>query len=333
MELVDILSEIRRVNPPHRLDVGEPDVKPPPQVFEYLKGLEYAPYGPSEGEPELRERVAELFKVDKNEVVVVSGGRHGLAALMWIFRKRGLITPKPYYSGYIEIASNFEIPLSFIETSRETGWIPSFSERGVYLVNYPNNPTGAVLPRHKVRELVDVAEFIISDEVYRDIVFEPFTSPLEFTSNVAVVYSFSKIFSVPGFRVGVVIAPRDIARAVVKFNRATINSAPPILQKAVAQLVPQIPKLGSLLSEIYRRRAELAERVLKLDFARPRGAFYLFPRVKCGSIEFFRGALKVGVSVLPGESFGDQGHVRIALVEPEDRLADAFDKLNGVCPT
>ncbi|HII46969.1 pyridoxal phosphate-dependent aminotransferase [Pyrobaculum aerophilum] len=326
MDFATVIRRIEAAGPRHRLDIGDPDLPPPPELLEALGRVGDMRYGPPEGLQAFREAVASIFGVDPGEVVAVAGGRHGLAALMWIFRKRRLLTTRPYYPGYFEIANVFDIPLGFVETG--DGWVPQFAERGVYVVNYPNNPTGAVLPRHKVKELVDVAEFIISDEIYRDISFVEFTSPLELSPNVAVVYSFSKVFSVPGLRLGVVIAPRDVAREVARFNKATINVPPTHAQRAIASVIDILPKRREEVSAAYRRRAELAERLLRLPFVKPGGAFYLFPRVSEGC---FDKALAAGVSVLPGELYGRGGHVRIALVEPEEQLAEAFSVLNEVC--
>ncbi|MEM0483226.1 MAG: pyridoxal phosphate-dependent aminotransferase [Pyrobaculum sp.] len=326
MDFASVIRRVEEAKPRHRLDIGDPDVPPPPELLKALGRVGDMRYGPPEGLWDFREAVASVFGVDPGEVVAVAGGRHGLAALMWIFRKRRLLTTRPYYPGYFEIAGVFDLRLEVVETG--DGWVPQFTEGGVYVVNYPNNPTGAVLPRHKVRELVDAAEFVISDEIYRDIIFVEFTSPLELSSNVAVVYSFSKVFSVPGLRLGVVIAPRDVAREVARFNKATINVPPTHAQRAVASVIDILPKRRAEVSEEYRRRAELAERLLKLPFTRPGGAFYLFPQA---SEACFDKALAAGVSVLPGELYGKGGHVRIALVEPEGRLAEAFSILNEVC--
>jgi len=328
MDFGSVLAEISRASPRHRLDIGDPDLPPPPEFFEALRRAGDFRYGPAEGLPEFREAVASLFGVEPGEVVAVAGGRHGLAALMWVFRKRRLLTPAPYYPGYFDIANVFEVGLALVETDQR--WLPVFRERGVYVVNYPNNPTGVVLPREKVRELVDVAEFVISDEIYRDIVFDGFTSPMELSPSVAVVYSFSKVFSVPGLRIGAVVAPRDVAREVAKFNKATINVPPTPAQRAVASVVDILPRRRAELSEAYRRRAELAAEALKLKFVRPGGAFYLFPHVGDG-VGCFKKALAAGVSILPGALYGRSDHVRLALVEDEERLAEAFALLNAAC--
>ena len=326
---MDFASAIRRIEearPRHRLDIGDPDVPPPPELVEALRNVGDLRYGPPEGLPEFREAVAGVFGVEPSEVVAVAGGRHGLAALMWHFRKRRLITPSPYYPGYFEIAGVFGIGLELVESGE--GWLPSFAERGVYVVNYPNNPTGVVLPRYKVKELVDVAEFVISDEIYRDIVFGEFASPLELSPNVAVVYSFSKVFSAPGLRIGAVVAPREIAREVARFNKATINVPPTHVQRAVASVIDILPRRSREVSEIYRRRAELAAEALRLPFVKPSGAFYIFPKAGGGC---FEKALGEGVSVLPGELYGRPGHVRIAMVEAESGLAEAFKILSLAC--
>lgn len=313
------LSRVESARPLHRLDVGDPDVPPPPELLQALARPGRLGYGPPEGLPEFREAVAEVFGVEPSEVVAVAGARHGLAALMWHFRKARLMTPRPYYPGYLEIAEVFDIGLQVVD---------GLTDRGVYVVNYPNNPTGAVLPRDRVKELVDVAEFVISDEIYRDIVFTEFTSPLQLGGNVAVVYSFSKVFSVPGLRIGAVVAPRDLARAVARFNRATVNTPPVASQRAVLAALGGLRRRSAEVSGIYRRRAEAALAALRLPAARPGGAFYLFPRAAPDCAER---ALERGVSVMPGALYGAPRHVRIALVEPEERLVEAIQAVNEAC--
>lgn len=313
------LSRVEHAKPLHRLDIGDPDVPPPLELLEALARPGRLGYGPPEGLPEFREAVAAVFGVEPSEVVAVAGARHGLAALLWHFRRARLLTTRPYYPGYLEIAEVFGLRLDLVD---------GFVNRGVYVVNYPNNPTGAVLAREGVRELVEVAEFVISDEIYRDIVFTEFTSPLELSGNVAVVYSFSKVFSVPGLRIGAVVAPRDVARAVAKFNRATVNTPPVASQRAVLAAIGNLRRRSAEVSEIYRRRAEAALRSLKLPAARPGGTFYLFPRAMPNCAE---AALGRGVAVMPGAIYGAEDHVRIALVEPEERLVEAMEALNEAC--
>ncbi len=326
MDFASAMRLIEEARPRHRLDIGDPDVPPPPELVEALKNIGDLHYGPPEGLPEFREAVAGIFGVEPDEVVAVAGGRHGLAALMWHFRKKRLLTPSPFYPGYFEIAGVFGIGLELVKTN--DNWLPSFSERGVYIVNYPNNPTGIALPKEKVKELVDVAEFVISDEIYRDIVFGEFVSPLELSSEIAVVYSFSKVFSAPGLRIGAVIAPRDVVKEVARFNKATINVPPIHVQRAVASAIGALPRRRREISEIYGRRAELAAKTLRFPLVKPSGAFYVFPRAGPGC---FEKALAAGVSVLPGDLYGGPGHIRIALVEPEDALAEAFALLNNAC--
>jgi len=328
MDFASVLARIKEASPRHRLDIGDPDLPPPPELLEALRKAGDFRYGPVEGLPEFREAVASVFGVEPGEVVAVAGGRHGLAALMWVFRKRRLLTPTPYYPGYFDIAETFGLRLELVETDER--WIPSFSGRGVYVVNYPNNPTGVVLPRERVRELVDAAEFVISDEIYRDIVFEDFASPMELSSSAAVVYSFSKVFSVPGLRIGAVIAPREVAREVARFIRATVNVPPTPAQKAVASVLDMLPRRRAQVSGVYRSRAELAVKMLRFKLVKPGGAFYVFPHVgddwRC-----FEKALAAGVSTLPGSLYGRPGYVRLALVEDEGRLWEAFSLLNTAC--
>ncbi|MEZ0319288.1 MAG: pyridoxal phosphate-dependent aminotransferase [Pyrobaculum sp.] len=328
MDFAAAMAQIKEASPRHRLDIGDPDVPPPQELLNALAKARDLHYGPPEGLPEFREAVADVFGVDPGEVVATAGGRHGLAALMWHFRKKKLLTPRPFYPGYFEIAEVFGLRLELVPTDHV--WTPHFTERGVYVVNYPNNPTGVVPPRDKLRELVDVAEFVISDEIYRDIVFGEFTSPMELSASVAVVYSFSKVFSAPGLRVGAVIGPREVVREVAKFNKATVNVPPTTAQRAVAEAVHALPKMRAEISQIYSERVRLAERVLRLKFVKPQGAFYIFPHVEDGDMCFEK-ALSKGVALLPGSLYGSRGNVRMALVEDSDRLVEAFQLVNQAC--
>lgn len=330
VELGAVLAEIASKNPKCRLDIGDPDLPPPEELLETLRKVENYKYGPPEGLPEFREAVASIFGVEPSEVVATAGGRHGLAALMWTFRKKKLYTPTPYYPGYFEIASTFGLEIELVKTKEEEKWAPQFEKKGVYIVNYPNNPTGAVLSRQKVRELIDVAEFIISDEIYRDIIFGEFTSPYELAaSTTAVVYSFSKIFSIPGIRLGAVIATRDVIKEVVKFNKATINVPPTPAQKAVAAAIHTLPKRKTQLSKIYAERVEIAKNS-GLKFAEPGGAFYIFPKVSHGD-KCYRQTLEKGISVLPGRLYGSPSHIRIALVENSHKLKEALPTVANIC--
>ncbi|MFN3804974.1 MAG: pyridoxal phosphate-dependent aminotransferase [Pyrobaculum sp.] len=328
MQFPTVLRLIQQSGARHRLDIGDPDLPPPAELLEALQRARDFRYGPAEGLQEFREALAAYFGVEPGEVVATVGGRHGLSALMWAFRRRRLLAVSPYYPGYLEIAEVFDMGLELVEADPE-GWVPHFRERGVYIVNYPNNPTGVVLAREKVRELVEVAEFVISDEIYRDIVFRDFTSPLELSPSTAVVYSFSKVFSIPGLRIGAVVAPRDLAREVARFNKATVNVPPTAVQKAVAEVVHMLPRRRAEVSRVYMERAALAER-LRLKFVKPGGAFYIFPYVK-DDVACFQRALAAGVSTLPGSLYGRPGYIRLALVESGDLLKEAFETLNRAC--
>ena len=153
---------------------------------------------------------------------------------------------------------------------------------------------------------------------------------MELSSSVAVVYSFSKVFSAPGLRVGAVIGPREVVREVARFNKATINVPSTAAQRAVAEAAHVLPRRRAEISRIYGERVRLAEQTLRLKFARPQGAFYVFPQVGDGDACFEK-ALSRGVALLPGSLYGSRSNVRIALVEDSGRLAEAFNLVNEAC--
>ena len=327
--LVDVLAEIRRVRPRLRLDIGQPDFPPPQEVVEALRRhASSAEYAPPEGLPELRERIAEWVGVDPGEVVVTVGAKMGLAAVMRLFR--AIHVPRPWYMGYVEVADLFGVELRPIDTRLEVGWVPRWPGRGVYLVNYPNNPTGVVLPRDSVKALLDVAEFVISDEPYRELVWGEFTSPFRLRPETVLVHSFSKNLAVPGFRVGFVAGPREVVRRVVEFVRAVANDVPTPQQRALAETLHLVDRYAREMAREYARRAEAMSAALRLRHVKPSGAFYIFAEVPCDDKAFFAKLLSSGVSVLPGSLFGAPGFVRISLTAPVEELVEAAEVINRV---
>ncbi len=203
------------------------------------------------------------------------------------------------------------------------------------MINYPNNPTGIVPSREKFKALIEEAGFVISDEVYRWIAFEEAPSALEYGNleKVAVVDSFSKALSIPGLRLGYVVSNRDVIRRVRDFVAATSTSPPTAPQLAVANAFHVLERRKDELSQIYSERAETFLNRLGLPCVKPKGTFYVFPKVGCDSVAFAEELLRRGVSVFPGAFFGVEGHVRISLVQGLDVLLKAADTLKSTFNT
>ncbi len=198
------------------------------------------------------------------------------------------------------------------------------------LVNTPNNPSGVVYSTETVKKLAQVLTekseeyghdiFLISDEPYREIVFEGVDAPCvsKFYDNTIMCYSFSKSLSVPGERIGYVAVNPACAEADVMVNmcgqisRGIGHNCPPsIIQLAVAEVLDKTADLS-----VYETNMNLLyNELVKLGFTcvKPGGTFYIFPKALEEDAKVFcQKALKYDLILVPGDSFGAPGYFRMA---------------------
>lgn len=320
-----------------RLDAGDPDHQPPAEVVEAARqglggGLGYTPAG---GLRELRERIAEIHGVDLNEVVVTPGAKAAIAALIRAARRVGVFAP--YWPGYRAAASLFGRRMIARHLSERRGWAPSqadvewlASRVDLVIVNYPNNPTGAVIDRARARTIVDTARdrgvVVVSDEAYRDLAFDGsrlVMAELE-SEGVASVYSFSKTFAVPGLRVGYVVGDPSLVAEVRRFIAATYTGVPRFAQAAALKALDVLEEAARRAREAYKARLEAALRVLDEEvftYTRPKGGLYIFlkARLPVDGAELAYRLAEKGIGVFPGEAFGGaryRRYLRVSLTAP-----------------
>jgi aspartate aminotransferase len=211
------------------------------------------------------------------------------------------------------------------------------------LVNSPSNPTGAVATRSALEEVVEVAGrhglWVVSDECYEDIVFEgEHTSPaaLGDRERVVSVFSFSKSYAMTGWRVGYVVAPSEVVRAIVKAQEPVVSSASTVSQKAAEAALLGPRDAVDAMRAAYRARRDLALSLLDergVGYARPQGAFYLMVDVAAAEEPSEAFALRLlrerHVAVVPGSAFGEggEGMVRVSLAASEDAIRLGLDGL------
>ena len=198
------------------------------------------------------------------------------------------------------------------------------------LVNSPNNPSGVVYSTETIQKLAQVLNqkseeyghdiFLISDEPYREIVFDGVDAPCisKFYDNTIMCYSFSKSLSVPGERIGYVAvnpACKEAATLVnmcVQISRGIGHNCPPsIIQLAVAEVLDKTADLS-----VYETNMNLLyDELVKLGFTcvKPGGTFYIFPKALEEDAKVFcQKALKYDLILVPGDSFGAPGYFRMA---------------------
>ncbi len=205
------------------------------------------------------------------------------------------------------------------------------------IVNTPSNPTGKMLSRRELRELLEFSRqrgiYVISDESYEELVYERehvSVGSLEpEPSSVISVFSLSKSFAMTGWRAGYVVAGEKVIGLLNRFIEHTLSCFPPFIQRASAYALREAGGSTRRFREELRGRRALMERMMKriprLDFTRADGAFYAFPKydAKIRSLEFSRRLLdSKGVAVLPGSIFGPAGekHLRISFAAPRGTI-------------
>lgn len=210
------------------------------------------------------------------------------------------------------------------------------------LINSPNNPTGVVYSGETLQRLAAILNekqrvfghpiYLISDEPYREIVFDGRTAPFPacYYDNTLTAYSFSKSLSLPGERIGyLAVAPNceeggKIIEICPQISRTTgFNQAPALLQRTVAEVCGDTAELS-----VYETNRDLLCAALAdagYHCVKPAGTFYMFPRAPGGDANAFcQRAMEKNLMLVPGDVFFCPGHFRIAYCVPTERVERAL---------
>lgn len=312
------------------MEVGQPSTSAPKLALEAVKGaLEEDPLGYTltPGLPALREGIAGLYKrwygvdLDPGRVIVTSGssGAFVLAfsALFDTGARVGLADPG--YPSYRQILKALGLTPVGFQASAANRYQPVPSDLTEDLdglmVASPSNPAGTMLGHDGIANLADVCAArgisLISDEIYHGLHYDDrAVSALEVTDDVYVINSFSKYFSMTGWRVGWMVVPEDHAKTVERLAQNLFICPPHVSQVAALAALDAVDELEAN-REVYRaNRALMLEGLPKAGFdkiAPPDGAFYVYADVSDhteNSLAFAEEILdKAGVAVTPGLDF------------------------------
>ena len=289
------------------LNIGQPDIETPRVFFEAISRfsdsvLEYAPApGVSDFLTATQKYYESLgFHITREDILATYGGSEALQIVMSCILEEGdeVLVPEPFYPNYTTFINITGGKIRPIKTKAEEGYRfatreqiePLINEhtRAILMTN-PGNPTGVVLTREEMRLMADIAKehdlFLISDEVYREIVYtgEKISSMLELedaAENVVVIDSVSKRFSATGARVGAVISRNhELMNEAMKLCQGRLCTAT-LDQVGAAAMYNELP--ASYYTEVreeYRRRRDAMVTALSkipgVEFRCPEGAFYL----------------------------------------------------------
>jgi aspartate/methionine/tyrosine aminotransferase len=319
------------------MEVGQPDFPTPPHIVEAaFKATRagFTGYTPNTGIVSLREAIAQRtaartgVAVDVANVCVTSGAVMAIyLALMAIIEPGDeVLIPDPGWPNYRSAVGLAGGTVSAFELDRNAGFAIDLARlkqqigphTRAIIINYPGNPTGAVIDAGAMAALLALADrhglTVISDEVYEDFVFDGnHVSALhnDGRHRLIVISGASKSYAMTGWRIGWMIARPEIIDAAAKLIEP-VTSCPAAVSQAAAEAAIRGPQdCVADMKQAYKRRARLAADILKpagLLLAEPAGAFYAMANISksgMGSDAFTRTLLdKTGVAVAPGATFG-----------------------------
>lgn len=349
------------------LSIGDPDIPTPrgiiQQVYEdALAG--HTKYTDPRGYPELRQAIRDFYReeygdqVEDQEVFVTASGVVGMYLAMQVFLDPGdeVIIPDPYFTCYADqVQAAGGVPV-FLPTREEEGFAIDLErleslvtpQTKAVLINTPNNPTGACLSRKQLEQLAEFCMghdlYVVADDIYTNFTYgEPFF-PIRALPGMGertiTVNSFSKNFIMTGFRVGNIIAPAPVVRALKQMNEYVVYSAPALSQRGALWALRERARLEPPILQQFRERMEYAAKRINqvgwMTVPVPQGSIYLFPSIRrtgMTSAQVTRRILEEAhVLVLPGDTFGacGEGYLRIACTVENSVMGEAMDRIAGM---
>ncbi|PKN08796.1 MAG: aspartate aminotransferase [Deltaproteobacteria bacterium HGW-Deltaproteobacteria-8] len=350
------------------LAVGEPDFGTPLHVCEAAKKAiddGFTRYTPVPGIPDLRNAIAGYYgqfygvAAKAEQTMASTGGKQVLYNLLMALINPGdeVLIPAPYWVSYppmVELADGVPV---IVPTTPENGFLvrvrdleASCTPRTALLIlNTPSNPTGCHYDQAALDEIARWAKskgiFIISDEVYDRLVFDPAKPSTlsgfwqKYPENVAVVGALSKSFCMTGWRMGWLLAHADLIKACSKIQGQSTSNVNSIAQKAAVAALTGPWDLVEEMRTAFMRRRDLALSVIRswpgVTCPTPDGAFYLFPVLDAyysaetpdSAALCTRLLEQAGVALVPGSAFGDDRCVRFSYAVADEVLASALGKV------
>ncbi|HQE48337.1 MAG TPA: aminotransferase class I/II-fold pyridoxal phosphate-dependent enzyme [Fervidobacterium sp.] len=345
------------------LGVGEPDFDTPWHITEEgIYSLEQGKtfYTSNQGLPELREEISKWNKRKYNldyspeNIIVTCGGSEAIDIALRACINPGdeVIILEPNYVCYepdIILAGGVAIKIK-LKNENEFRLTPEELEEvitdktKILLINYPNNPTGAIMTKEDLEKIAEVIKkhdlLVISDEIYSELTYSGNHYSIgalpDMRDRTITINGFSKAFSMTGWRLGYVMGPKAIMDQMKKIHQFVIMCSPTISQYAgIEALKNGDGDIEKMKKEYDKRRKYLLKEFdrLGLPCFEPRGAFYIFPDIRkyrMTSEEFATDLLeKEHVVVVPGTAFGDsgEGFVRISYAYSLDALKEAVRRI------
>ena len=347
------------------LGIGDPDLPTPDPVIRALREAAADPtmqrYPTNRGLTPFRGAIAAFYKerfgVEVNpgtEVVPVLGGKEGVAHIAFACLDPGdvALAPEPGYPPYTSGPLFAGGEVHYLPLEAENEFMPDLdavpedvaARANLLFLNYPNNPTGAVVAPGFFDRAVEFARahdiIVVHDNAYSEIVFDGYDAPSFLATSGAMevgveIFSLSKGWNMTGWRVGWVAGNAEVVEHFRRLKTNLDSGMFDALQVAGAAALTEARVFPAAMSAVYRRRRDLMVEALArigLPADPPRATPYIWVRVPDGhTSETFTELVleEAGVVVSPGPSFGPsgEGYVRISLTVADERLEEAASRI------
>ncbi|MCL1463814.1 pyridoxal phosphate-dependent aminotransferase [Argonema galeatum] len=344
---------------------GEPDFDTPEHIKTAAKqALDEGKtkYGPSAGEPKLREAIAHKLKTQNglgytaDNVIVTNGGKHSLFNLMLalIEDRAEVIIPAPYWLSYpemVKLASGVPV---IVPTDEKNNYkiTPEQLRQAItpktrlFILNSPSNPTGAVYTPDEIKALAEVVVekdiLVVSDEIYEKIIYDGVkhlsigaVSPAVFDRTI-ISSGFAKAYSMTGWRIGYLAGPVELIKAVSTIQgHSTSNVCTFAQYGAIAALSSPQDCVEEMRQAFALRRQVMFERlnaIPGLTCPKPDGAFYLFVNITqtgMTSLEFCDALLESEqVAAIPGIAFGADDCIRLSYATDMTSIEKGMERMD-----
>ena len=348
------------------LGVGEPDFDTPwhireEGIYSLEKGRTF--YTSNSGLMELREEICSylhrkqgLVYQPQTDVFITVGGSEAIDVAFRVMLDPGdeVLIPQPSYVSYLPCAYMAGGEPKVIELKAENEFKLTRQEleeavtdkTKILVLPFPNNPTGSVMKKEELEDLVDVIIehdiFVLSDEIYSELTYcgdhVSIASFPGMRERTIVINGFSKAYAMTGWRLGYAAGPTEIISQMIKLHQFAIMCAPTTSQYAAVEALRNGDDDVAYMRESYNeRRRYLMHRFKEMGLScfEPFGAFYVFPCIKefgMSSEEFAERLLEEeNVAVVPGTAFGDsgEGFLRISYAYSLEALKEALGRIEA----
>ncbi len=347
------------------LEIGRPDFDTPERIKRAAAeslAQGHVFYTSNYGTPELRTAIADKMReknrvgYDPSEVLVTVGVGEGTFAGMAAFLNPGdeVLVPNPVWLNYIHVPESLGAVPSTYSLKEENDYQVDFAEleskitsrtKMLVLVD-PSNPTGGVFSRETLDRLAETARkhdlLVLSDEIYERLVYDgvehvSIASLPGMKERTITLGGMSKAYSMTGWRLGYLCAPREIVQACVRVHQYTVTCAPSFVQDASVVALRECDEDVEAMRREYQRRKDYVVKAINaidgLSCNNPKGAFYVFVNVKSlgrSSAEVAEYMLDhAKVALVPGSAFGSEGegYLRLSYAAAYEELVEACERI------